>query len=89
MNLFGKKTNSPKDKERDNNLKCSFCGKKEDDIDMLIAGPSVYICNECIDICNNIITHEKEQRMKRQKKEKLSNKDLLERRGNQFPINGS
>lgn len=62
MNLFGKKANPAKDKERDHNLKCSFCGKKEDEIDMLIAGPSAYICNECVDISNEIITREKELR---------------------------
>jgi hypothetical protein len=87
MNLFGKKSNPPKNSLRDKNLNCSFCGKNEDDIDMLVAGPSVYICNECIDICNDIITREKEQRMQRQKKEKLNNKDFQERRGNKLPIN--
>ncbi|HDK25480.1 MAG TPA: ATP-dependent Clp protease ATP-binding subunit ClpX, partial [Candidatus Atribacteria bacterium] len=34
---------------------CSFCGKKQDEVHTIIAGPGVYICNECIEVCNNII----------------------------------
>jgi len=36
-------------------LTCSFCGKSQNDVRKLIAGPGVYVCNECIDICNEII----------------------------------
>ncbi|KXK00292.1 MAG: ATP-dependent Clp protease ATP-binding subunit ClpX [Acidobacteria bacterium OLB17] len=36
-------------------LNCSFCGKSQNDVRKLIAGPGVYVCNECIDICNEII----------------------------------
>jgi ATP-dependent Clp protease ATP-binding subunit ClpX len=36
-------------------LQCSFCGKSQNEVKKLIAGPGVYICNECIDICNEII----------------------------------
>src|SRR5262245_53515705 len=36
-------------------LCCSFCGKSQNDVKKLIAGPGVYVCNECIDICNEII----------------------------------
>ena len=39
-------------------LNCSFCGKIQDDVKKLIAGPSVYICNECVDLCNDIIEEE-------------------------------
>jgi ClpX C4-type zinc finger len=39
-------------------LRCSFCGKSQFDILKLVAGPGVYICNECIDLCNQIITEE-------------------------------
>jgi ATP-dependent protease Clp ATPase subunit len=39
-------------------LKCSFCGKKQKQVKKLIAGPGVYICNECIDLCNQIIEKE-------------------------------
>ena len=39
-------------------LNCSFCGKSQDEVKKLIAGPSVYICNECVDLCNDIIDEE-------------------------------
>src|SRR4029450_7699654 len=39
-------------------LKCSFCGKPEKLVKKLIAGPGVYICDECIDLCNEIIEEE-------------------------------
>lgn len=40
------------------NLNCSFCGKNQDEVKKLIAGPSVYICNECVDLCNDILREE-------------------------------
>ncbi len=39
-------------------LHCSFCGKSQDEVQKLIAGPSVYICNECVDLCNEILEEE-------------------------------
>src|ERR1041385_1546624 len=42
-------------------LRCSFCGKSQNEVKKLIAGPTVYICNECIDICNEIITDDVQQ----------------------------
>ena len=39
-------------------LKCSFCGKTQKQVKKLIAGPGVYICDECIDLCNEIIEDE-------------------------------
>ena len=42
----------------DNELKCSFCGKHQDGVKKLIAGPNVYICDECIQLCNEIIASE-------------------------------
>ena len=41
------------DKER--NVRCSFCGKTQEQVDKLIAGPGVYICDECIELCMGII----------------------------------
>ncbi|MEP6925600.1 MAG: ATP-dependent Clp protease ATP-binding subunit ClpX [Pyrinomonadaceae bacterium] len=41
-------------------LRCSFCGKSQNEVRKLIAGPTVYICNECIDICNEIITDDEQ-----------------------------
>lgn len=46
---------------RDETLRCSFCGKTQNEVRKLIAGPGVYICNECIDICNEIITDDSNQ----------------------------
>lgn len=42
-------------------LRCSFCGKGRDEVKKLIAGPTVYICDECIDLCNDIIAEEWEE----------------------------
>jgi ATP-dependent Clp protease ATP-binding subunit ClpX len=42
-------------KKEENLPKCSFCGKGHDEVQKLIAGPSVYICNECVALCNEII----------------------------------
>lgn len=39
-------------------LFCSFCGKNQNEVRRLIAGPSVYICDECVDLCNDIISEE-------------------------------
>ncbi|MFM9904177.1 MAG: ATP-dependent Clp protease ATP-binding subunit ClpX [Pyrinomonadaceae bacterium] len=41
-------------------LTCSFCGKSQNDVKKLIAGPGVYVCNECIDICNEIINDDEQ-----------------------------
>jgi ATP-dependent Clp protease ATP-binding subunit ClpX len=45
-----------------NVLHCSFCGKSQDEVKKLIAGPTVYICDECIELCNEIIAEEAEER---------------------------
>lgn len=47
---------------KDAQLRCSFCGKGQKEVKKLIAGPSVYICDECIDLCMDIIDEEKEDR---------------------------
>jgi len=39
-------------------LKCSFCGKLQEQVKKLVAGPGVYICDECIELCNEIIEEE-------------------------------
>ena len=41
-------------------LRCSFCGKTQDQVKRLIAGPNVYICDECIELCSEIIEEELE-----------------------------
>lgn len=45
-------------KRDDGRLKCSFCGKTQDQVKKLIAGPEVYICDECVDLCNEILDEE-------------------------------
>jgi ATP-dependent Clp protease ATP-binding subunit ClpX len=50
-----------KDSSKYGNLFCSFCGKNQDEVRKLIAGPSVYICDECIELCNDIIAEENER----------------------------
>ena len=45
-------------------LKCSFCGKSQKQVKKLIAGPAVYICDECIDLCNEIIEEERGESVK-------------------------
>ena len=42
-------------------LRCSFCGRTQDEVKRLIAGPNAFICNECVDICMNLIMDETEQ----------------------------
>ena len=42
-------------KKKDDQFTCSFCGKTREKVKKLIAGPKVYICNECIDLCHSIL----------------------------------
>jgi ATP-dependent protease Clp ATPase subunit len=44
--------------EREDLLKCSFCGKSQKQVQRLIAGPGVYICNECVDFCSELLNDE-------------------------------
>jgi len=48
----------PRRDDSNDDLLCSFCGKSQDEVKKLIAGPSVYICDECIQLCNEIIAEE-------------------------------
>ncbi|MFQ5589295.1 MAG: ATP-dependent Clp protease ATP-binding subunit ClpX, partial [Nitrospiria bacterium] len=50
-----------KQDKKDVLLRCSFCGKNRDEVKKLIAGPTVYICDECVDLCNDIIAEEWEE----------------------------
>ena len=47
--------------DRGGELRCSFCGKSQDEVKKLIAGPTVYICDECVELCNDIIAEEYER----------------------------
>ena len=44
-----------RDNSGEKNIKCSFCGKKQGQVQRIIAGPGVYICNECVGLCNDIL----------------------------------
>ena len=44
--------------ESGDTLSCSFCGKTQRQVTKLISGPGVYICDECVDLCNDIIEYE-------------------------------
>ncbi len=61
----------------DSRLKCSFCGKTQDQVKKLIAGPDVYICDECVELCNEILDEEFfENKDKDAKKEEETKTDV-------------
>lgn len=64
----------------DSRLKCSFCGKTQDQVKKLIAGPEVYICDECVELCNEILDEEffegKEKDSKPDKKNAVEEKPI-------------
>ena len=65
--MTGKKNNTS------HRVVCSFCKKKQDEVKKIIAGPGVYICNECVDLCNNIIDEPDQKTVQQNKKMTLSN----------------
>jgi len=63
--MFGKKRESSLSKKPDLTiLRCSFCNKSQRDVKKLIAGPKVQICDECVDICLEILTSEKKDQLR-------------------------
>src|SRR6266446_1441003 len=60
--MFGRDRNAGADTAM---LRCSFCVKSQNDVRKLIAGPKVYICDECIELCNDILTEEHEEERSR------------------------
>ena len=61
--------NNGSNNEQDKLLFCSFCGKNQNEVRKLIAGPSVYICDECVDLCNDIIQEELNESVVNEEKE--------------------
>ena len=59
--LYTRQEIMSKKNDASEDLLCSFCGKSQDEVKKLIAGPSVYICDECIQLCNEIIAEEYSQ----------------------------
>ena len=62
---------SEDNKSDDKLLYCSFCGKSQHEVKKLIAGPSVFVCDECVDLCNDIIREERLEAAPGQQEEKL------------------
>ncbi len=65
---------------------CSFCGKNKDEVQKLIAGPSVFICNECIALCNNIIEEKKSETEETSKINHLATPQEIHQHLNQYVI---
>lgn len=65
------------DNEGKGPVTCSFCGKSEDQVKKMVAGPGVYICNECIDLCKDIVDEELAQEEKDTKFKSLSPKEIV------------
>jgi ATP-dependent Clp protease ATP-binding subunit ClpX len=67
-------------------LVCSFCGKSQDEVKKLIAGPSVYICDECVSLCNEIIQEEYEQEKKTKQRDYLPKPQEIKKNLDQYVI---
>lgn len=67
---------------KETNLRCSFCGKYQDEVEKIVAGPAVYICDECIELCNDIIEEERAKEQPEETQTDLLNpkqiKDILD-----------
>ena len=64
--------------EEKRQLKCSFCGKTQDQVKRLIAGPNVYICDECVELCDEIIQEEIEETMEEDTTSLPKPKEMME-----------
>jgi len=67
---------SKKRPPKNNNYRCSFCGKSQDEVKKLIAGPTVFICDECIELCNEIMQEEWAQAKSEDVQHLLKPKDI-------------
>ena len=74
MSIFNSKGNE--------NYRCSFCGKSQDQVKKLIAGPDVYICDACIELCNEIIVEELEEEKASGREEMLKPSEIYEELNN-------
>lgn len=63
--------------ENEEMLQCSFCGKSQEEVNRLIAGPGAYICNECVELCNEIVAEDwQEEKEEKTKKSVLKPKEM-------------
>ena len=53
--------NNTNGKDKDKNLRCSFCGKSQDEVERMIIGPGVNICSECIGLCHDLLSDKPDQ----------------------------
>jgi len=67
---------SKKKPPKSNNYRCSFCGKNQEEVKKLIAGPTVFICDECIELCNEIMVEEWAQAKSEDAQHLLKPKDI-------------
>jgi ATP-dependent Clp protease ATP-binding subunit ClpX len=61
----------------DKHLRCSFCGKSKESVKKFISGPNVYICNECISLCNEILAEEEEREAQEQTVPSLTPEEIM------------
>ena len=76
----------PRKDDSNDDLLCSFCGKSQDEVKKLIAGPSVYICDECIQLCNEIIEEEYGQEVEAERADRLPKPFELKEKLDQYVI---
>jgi len=69
-----------------NGLRCSFCGKSQEEVKKLIAGPAVYICDECIELCNEIVEEEYEKEAQTRRKGEFSTPATIKASLDQYVI---
>ncbi|MFQ5328769.1 MAG: ATP-dependent Clp protease ATP-binding subunit ClpX [Thermodesulfobacteriota bacterium] len=72
--------------KRSNHLTCSFCGKGQEEVRKLVAGPMVYICDECIELCNDIVAEEYEKESIKRKLPKIPKPVEIKRTLNDYVI---
>jgi ATP-dependent Clp protease ATP-binding subunit ClpX len=65
-------------RSQDDVLRCSFCGKTQDEVKKLIAGPTVYICDECVELCGEIISEEAAQAQTKEARDLLKPREIKE-----------
>ena len=73
-------THVPKFADEGNRLACSFCGKEANEVRKLISGTAVHICNECVNLCNDIVSEETDGDLDRTAKSQASAKGAHEER---------
>jgi len=67
-------------------LYCSFCGKSQHEVRKLIAGPSVFVCDECVDLCNDIIREEIQESVQEEAGDRLPTPSEIREKLNEYVI---